>query len=539
MKVSAALNKTAAHSILIAIYAFSTLSAHASEADMVWHYSMHPGDNLIHFARAHLINPNDWVKLQRLNHIQDPYRIPIGFILQVPLTLVKQAPASAKVMSVSGQAFLAQDQHTQVPLQIGQALGPGATLVTRDNSKVTLQFADGTLTSLASNATLVLDTMSLYSGGAMVDTKLRLQQGQAETIANPKHIKGNTMQIITPSAVAAVRGTQFRVDADDTRTLQATLAGQVSLQAAANEVMVNAGYGSQVEKGQSPMPPTALLAAVDATHFEAQFTRLPVVFDIPPQAAAQSWQGKVATDVAINQLAVETVTDKPQLVFKTLPDGQYYLSVQARDTYGIAGYERVHAFTLNAQPFAPELISPNAGARIGDAQPILKWQPVSNAQAYRLEVAQDADFKHMVEQVRVEDTQYQTTQSLPPATYFWRVASIEKQANGTDDQGPFDQVAQFNVKLAPSIPDIHRFWIDVADNRVNVHTLPAPDGLMYQFNLDNEVNQQKDVWVKRGLETDYQFLLKEYGKQTLYIRHLDNDGVASQPAVYEFYAYPE
>lgn len=539
MKVSASLNKTAAQSILIAIYAFATLKVHASDADVMWHYSVHPGDNLIHFARAHLIHPKDWVKLQQLNHIKNPYRIPVGFILEVPLSLVKQTPASAKVASVSGQAFLVQDQYTQVPLQVGQALGPGATLVTKDNSKVTLQFADGTLTSLASNARLVLDTMSLYSGGAMVDTKLRLQQGQAETIANPKHNKGNTMQIITPSAVAAVRGTQFRVDADDAHTLQATLAGQVGLQASGSEVMVDAGYGSQAEKGKSPMLPTALLPAVDATHFKTQFTRLPVTFDMPAQANATSWLGKIATDAAINQLVVETVADKPQLAFKALPDGQYYLSVQARDTHGIAGYERLHAFTLNARPFAPTLISPNAGARVSDTQPILKWQLVSNAQAYCLEVAQDTDFKHMVEQVRLNDTQYQTKRSLPEATYFWRVASIEKQADGTDDQGPFDQVAQFNVKPAPRMPDIRHIKVSVAVNRVNIHILPAPDGLMYQFNLDNEANQQKDVWVKKGLETDYQFLLKEYGKQTLYIRHLDDDGITSQPAVYEFYAYPE
>lgn len=539
MKVTAGFKRTAAHSTLMAMYACSALSVHAAETDMVWRYAMHPGDNLIHFARAHLINPNDWVQLQRLNHIKDPYRIPIGFVLQVPLALVKQAPASAQVVSVSGQVFLQHASQAEVPLQVGQSLGSGATLVTKDNSKVTLQFADGTRTSLASNARLVLDTMSLYSGGAMVDTKLRLQQGQTETLANPKHIKGNTMQIITPSAVAAVRGTQFRVDADDTRTLQATLAGQVSLQAAENEVLVNAGYGSQVEKGKSPMPPTMLLSAVDTTHFQTQFNRLPVVFDMPVQTSAVSWQGRVATDAAMNQLTAETISIQPQLVFKDMPDGKYYLSVHARDGYGIAGYDSVHTFTLNAQPFAPALISPPAGARTGDAQPTLQWQAVANAQAYHLEIAQDAEFKHMVEQQRVAGTQYQPSQPLAPAIYYWRVASIETHADHGDDQGPFDQVAQFNVKRAPSMPDPRQFWVYVSENRVNIHTLPAAEGLTYQFNLDNDANQQKDVWVKRSAEADYQFLLKEYGKQTLYIRHLDSDGIASPAAVYEFYAYPE
>jgi hypothetical protein len=34
-------------------------------------------------------------------------------------------------------------------------------------------------------------------------------------------------------------------------------------------------------------------------------------------------------------------------------------------------------------------------------------------------------------------------------------------------------------------------------------------------------------------------LLKEYGKQTLYIQYLDGDGVVGPAAVYEFYAYPQ
>lgn len=147
-------------------------------ADVMWRYTVRPGDNLIGLGDKHLINADDWKVIQRLNHIKDPHHIPMGSVLRIPLKLVKQSAASAEVIFVSGEAQWQQSATQWVPLQAGKLLGPGAKITTEENSKVVIRFADGSTTDVVSNSILSLDTLSLYSGGAMVDTKLRLQKGR-------------------------------------------------------------------------------------------------------------------------------------------------------------------------------------------------------------------------------------------------------------------------------------------------------------------------------------------------------------------------
>jgi hypothetical protein len=87
------------------IFVFSAVLFCASvSAETMWRYTVRPGDNLITLGKKHLINADDWTVLQRINHVNDPYRLPIGSVLQMPLALVKQSAASAEVIFVSGQA---------------------------------------------------------------------------------------------------------------------------------------------------------------------------------------------------------------------------------------------------------------------------------------------------------------------------------------------------------------------------------------------------------------------------------------------------
>jgi hypothetical protein len=513
------------------------VSAFAEEA--MWRYTVRPGDNLITLGKKHLINADDWTLLQKINRVQDPYRLPIGRVLRMPLDLVKQTVASAEVIFVSGQAHWQQSATHWALLQAGKQLGPGAVIVTKDNSKVVIQFADGSTSSIFSNSIFSLDTLSLYSGGAMVDTKLRLQKGQIETQANPKHIDGNQMQVITPTAIAAVRGTTFRVSTDEQTTTQETLDGRVTLNAANQEVMVNKGFGSKAEQGKEPIPPVALLPAVDTTSLNKQYAALPVIFEVPKMTGAERWVAKIATDSDFNQLVTEGEFNSNQLAFANVPDGQLYLNLRAKDSEGIVGYEAVHAFNVNARPFQPEIVSPSANAIIRQAQPFLQWQAVANVQQYRVEVASDAMFNQLIEVKQLDSLRVQLDTLLTPGQYYWRVISIAKAENGQLDKGPALKVNTFNYKAAPAKPDISQLTINVARNRVFVQMPPLLNGLSYHASLDNLFNQQKTVWQGADVANQFDFLLREYGQQTLYIRHVDSDGIESEPAIYEFVAQPE
>jgi hypothetical protein len=502
-----------------------------------WQYSVRPGDNLIQFANRYLINPDDWRVLQDLNQIKNPKRMQAGQVVRVPLALLKQVPASAEVLLTSGQAGILQADNSVQTVTIGQQLGAGTALITGANSKLNIKFADGSIVSMQPNSTMKLDTLSMYSGGGMVDTKLRLQQGKLETEANPAHVRGNQMQIITPSAVAAVRGTKFRVSTDDVSIHQETLEGQVALAAAGETVAVDKGFGSLSEGGNAPLPPVLLLPAPATQTLATKLEALPATFNMPAQDGAVAWLGKVSSDEKFNNIAAENLSQGTNLSFNDIPDGKYYLKVRAKDKQGLEGYDASHEFLLNARPFAPAVSAPAAKTTVRDANPELTWTKIEQANEYLLELARDADFKQLLDSRRVVNNAYKIERSLEPGQYYWRLASIDS-ATGDLDQGPYMAASDFTYKAKPSVPDISQLKVSVKNNKVFVTTLEPPAGLTYQAILHNEQNQQTSVWSGTNLGAEFSFLLKEYGKQTLLIRYVEADGVAGPEAKYEFNASP-
>ncbi|MBC7756108.1 MAG: FecR domain-containing protein [Bdellovibrio sp.] len=504
-------------------------SLFADETSPEWRYSAWPGDNLIQFANRYLLNPDDWRVLQKLNAIKNPKKLQVGQIVRVPLMLVKQAPAPAEVVLVSGQVAIINADKAMQTVSVGQQLHAGTTLTTAQNSRLDVRFADGSVVAMQSNSTMKLDTLSMYSGGGMVDTRLRLQQGKVEAAANPKHVQGNQLQIMTPSAVAAVRGTHFRVSTDADSIKQETLEGNVALSAAGEEVAVKKGFGSLSEGGAPPMPPILLLAAPNTKVLPSKLDALPLTFNMPAQDGAVAWVGQISVDAQFKTVLAENVSQGAALTFAGVPDGQYFLKVRAKDTKGLEGYDAVHIFDLNAQPFAPKIVKPSEAEILRDANPQLDWTAVEQAKNYRVEIAQDADFKNVVENREVSINTYKFDKSLPPGQYFWRLSSL----NG-DDKGPYGKVNHFSYKPLPIAPDISQLKISVLQNRVFVTTVNPPDGLSYQAILHNEKNHQLSVWSGSDLGATFDFLLKEYGKQTLVMRHVQADGTKGPDAIVEF-----
>ena len=499
-----------------------------------WRYSVRPGDNLIQFSERHLINPDDWHVLQTLNKIKNPQRMQLGQVLRVPLNLLKQLPAPAEIVLASGQAGILKADNSVQPVIAGQQLTAGTELITGENSKLNIKFADGSIVSMQPKSTMKLDTLSMYSGGGMVDTKLRLQQGKVETEANPSHLQGNKMQIITPTAIAAIRGTKFRVSADAVSIKQETLEGKVALMAAGAEVAVDKGFGSLSEGGNAPLPPVLLLPAPVTGNLPIKLEALPIAFNMPAQEGAVAWLGKVSTEPQFNSILDEKLSQGSNLSFNDLPDGKYYLKVRAKDKQGLEGYDATHEFNLNARPFAPVAATPAASAIVRDANPELTWSKIEQANEYLLELARDADFKQLLDSKRVTNPAYKIEKNLEPGQYFWRLASLDGA-----DQGPYAAANSFTYKAKPNAPDVSQLSVKVERNKVFVSTINPPEGLSYEAILQNEANQQNNVWHATRLNGEFDFLLKEYGKQKLLLRLVDADGVTGPDAVYEFNALPQ
>ncbi len=508
-------------------------STHAAPADPLpeWRYTLRPGDTLIGLSQGYLARPADWPRVQRLNRIADPRRLAPGSTLRIPLAWLKQTPAPATVVAVAGQAMVTLPGEAERAVRAGETLSAGAQLATAANSSLTLRFADGSTLVLQPGARMALDTVSVYAGGGMVDTRLRLQQGRVEIGANPRHGPGSRLRVITPSAVAAVRGTRFRVEAGEAVAREETLEGAVDLGAAGRNVGVAAGQGSLAELGKPPTPPVALLPAPDTAALPARIDSLPLRFELPAQAGAVSWLGQIAPDARFEQVLLEKTADAPRLAFADLPDGDYVLRVRAADARGLQGRDALHAFTLDARPFAPLLSAP--GTRVREASPTLQWSAVVGSDAYRLELARDAQFGDKLASARASATAWQPAQALEPGTYYWRVASIA----GTDT-GPFSPPRSFTYDPLPGAPDVNAVAPAFADDTLRLQLPEPPAGLHYELVVSSDAAQKTVLW--QGDSRDGAVRAAPVKPETVYLaaRLVEADGTAGPYATRRIEAPP-
>jgi hypothetical protein len=490
-----------------------------------WRYSVRPKDTLIGFSKQYLLDPNDWRKLQTLNRIKNPNRMQLGSVVRVPLNMLKQRPASAEIIAISGLASLNKSNSQVEVAKIGDKLTVGNVLSTQANSQLSIQLADGSVVTMEPNATLVLDTLSMYHGGGMVDTKLRLQQGRVEVKANPKHVNGNSMQIITPSAVAAVRGTQFRVGAEGALTDQETLDGGVALKAAksSQELAINKGFGSVAEENKPLLQPVALLKAPEVGALPQRIIHLPVVFNLPDQEGAVKWIGAIYEHDKLIESKISTQKD---LTFLDLPDGAYRLVAKTSDKNGLVGYDAVHQFKVDLQPFSPVLDAPKTSAIVREPKPEFSWATVPTANQYQLQIAKDAQFNQIIETKTTADTRTAVTNNLDPGVYYWRVASIANKK-----QGPFEAVSQFTYRARPDTPKLAVFDMQLHNNWINITTDKLPEGLQYEAFLALDAAGKEVVWQQTHLTEQFEMPIRRYDVQYLFVRHIEQDGIASTYSV--------
>lgn len=489
-----------------------------------WRYTLRPGDTLIGVSQRFLARPAEWPRVQQLNRIADPYRLVPGSSLRIPLAWLKQTPAPATVVAVSGSVRVTPSGEAGRALQAGESLHAGTRLEAAANSSATLRFADGSTLRVQPGAQLELDTVSVYAGGGMADTRLRLQQGRVEIGANPRRAPGSRLQVITPSAVAAVRGTQFRVGADARLTRQETLEGEVVFDASGARVAVAAGQGSVAEAGKPPSAPVALLPAPELAALPARIDTLPLVFDWPVQTGAATWLAQIAPDAGFETVLLETAARAPRATFADLPDGHYVLRVRAVDAQGLQGRDALHGFTLDARPFAPLLTAP--AVRVREAQPTLAWSGVVGADAYRVQLARSDDFGAPLADVRLTAPRWTPAEPLEPGAYVWRVASV-----AGSEVGPYSPARRLLFDPLPGAPELANADVVFADAALSLRLPPPPPGLRYEVTVSDDAAQTAVLW--RGESADGMVRVSPLKPVPVYVgaRLVEADGTAGPTAV--------
>jgi hypothetical protein len=124
----------------------------------------------------------------------------------------KDSSLSAVVVFSVGESKISHSDGTEEKAQLGATVKTGDTIKTGEKGKVDLQFSSGSSIRVSPATTLDFAKLAMNSGGSL-DTQLSLVSGKVFANVN-KAKKDDSFSVITPTAIAGVRGTSFIVEND-------------------------------------------------------------------------------------------------------------------------------------------------------------------------------------------------------------------------------------------------------------------------------------------------------------------------------------
>lgn len=422
----------------------------AAQADD-WVYTAREGDTLIGLANTYTQQADYWKGMQTLNHIADPKKIPPGTKIRIPVDWLKFAAASVRVQQVHGEAeILPAGGGASKPAQQGMELHSGDQIRTGADGTVSLEFADNSTLLVRSQSLLALDNLGLFRKGSLMDVRLKLNQGDVDSKITPAPAGiSPRFRIVTPSAVAAVRGTDFRVGtgpADREGMRNETLGGKVEVGAAGETRSIPAGFGVVTEAGQAPQNPRKLLPAPDLAGLPTLVEDLHAAFNWPQTPEAAAYRAQIAPNPRFEALLADQRVSTAGTEFGALPDGDYVLRIRGIDAVGLEGFDATHAFKVDARPVAPYVVTPEEGGEEATGRPKFLWAIPEDAARYHLQLSSRDDFSALLQDLpSLSSNSWEAGQALPPGRYFWRVATIDTRG----DHGPFSATHSFTVAKAP------------------------------------------------------------------------------------------
>ena len=140
-------------------------------------------------------------------------------------------------------------------LKPGDAVHVGETLDVAAGAKLRLRMNDGSVIAIASGGRLTIADYRVGDGGASRDARLLLGEGLLRAVVSsfqgPAHF-----EVDTATGVAAVRSTDWFIEAQPGSTQVGVLEGRVSLKSVATgrEIVIPARWGARVDAGKDPVP---------------------------------------------------------------------------------------------------------------------------------------------------------------------------------------------------------------------------------------------------------------------------------------------
>ena len=416
---------------------------HVPSQDMT-PYVVRADDSLYTLADRYMQSPSDWRLLRDINHVANPRHLQVNAHLFMPTSRLRQTLLTARVVAVRGSVDkLGTAGAPAMPVNAGTLLMEGDEISTGRDAFVSMLLPDGSHVVLPSSSRIQIGRLRTTLLTGAVDRQFDLKQGEVTTDVTPFKNPRDSFRVITPSVVAGVRGTRFRVNylAEQDATSVEVLAGKIGVDGAVNgevsdafgpqpvkggaQTLVLAGYGNLTRTGDAAGASVRLLDPPDIVD-PGKSQRAPqVTFDLTPVDGALAYRTEISSDADFLDLLRDQRTTGPHAAFDNLPDGNYFVRVSATDTHGIDGLPQVFTFSrrLDTTNAAATPIEGNGYA--------FRWHVdggASRAQ-YRFILSNHADLSAPLIDLLDVSGGEMSVAHLSPGKYYWTIV-VDTFENG-------------------------------------------------------------------------------------------------------------
>jgi hypothetical protein len=396
---------------------FCSMAAVAAPSESA-HYTVKNGDTLLGLTSKFLIGPQAFQDLLKANALPDPSKIKPGWVLNVPIRLMRAVPLNAQLETYRGEV-LVESNGRQMAATPGMAIREGFVLQTAANGFATVLLSNGSRMTLPTRSRVRILHMRRFLLTNSTDFDFMVDKGRSELTVTPATDPNNRFRLRTPIAVSAVRGTQFRIGYDDEHSpsLTEVIEGKVAVDGSASteSAMVPAGFGAAAD-AKGNVGTEKLLSPpvfVDAGRIQ---TRKLLRFDLEPVATAIGYHVQIARDETFGDMVAEVRASAASVTLGNIPDGRYFVRAMAVAPSGLEGLSQTYLMTRHVVPLSGSA-SPN-----GPSGYRFHWESDGDgAPLYRFQIFADGDPKTAIVDEPGLASQSFAVNDLTPGGYSWRV----------------------------------------------------------------------------------------------------------------------
>lgn len=324
---------------------FSAASTLSDDAHVA--YTVKSGDMLSVLAQQFLQDPAALQTVARINRIANIHRVSTGRVLKIPRDLLKYVPASAQVTHLRCQDVLRLDGPAAQEIRLGSTLTEGAVLRIPLGCQFTMTLEDNTSVRLLSGAVVRLTTLRRNAFDPSPEVKIDLLDGRAYVNVPQKRPPGDApFRVLTPTTVAGIRGTQFRVGfVSEVRSSQLeVVSGAVAAQGRSQpqERLAGADHGVATPANGLSLPVEPLLPAPRFSNVAKQSAgQVLLVFKAPDPA--QQFHLSTADEANFNTVRTEGQTGKAQVLLPEFNALARFFKWSSITDSGLMGHEADYA----------------------------------------------------------------------------------------------------------------------------------------------------------------------------------------------------